>query len=187
MTCPIAPSPQNSPRPSDQSPSQPSQILHSTLSMSKKAVPSTVASTVPFPTENTEERSQLFYEYDHSPLSAASILANPPTPLTDAVKATLTIPDQPLPPPPSKILTDIPGRQTETFRLVRSPSGNVYSNEKIVAGGEQWEVVGAEKKRKGSSSSKEQSPKEPEPRSHERHHKDRDSKDKKEKEHESRD
>ncbi|KAG6867917.1 hypothetical protein C0993_009547 [Termitomyces sp. T159_Od127] len=33
---------------------------------------------------------------------AASILANPPTPLTDATKATLTIPDQLVPPLPSK-------------------------------------------------------------------------------------
>ena len=82
--------------------------------------------------------------YDHSPFSTSSMLANPPTPFA---------PDgpQPLPParpPHEKLGSDEPpsskiSRQTETFRLIRSPSGHVYStNERIVAGGHQWELVG---------------------------------------------
>ena len=34
-------------------------------------------------------------------------------------------------------------RETETFRLVRSPSGTIQQNEVIMGMGEQWEVVGA--------------------------------------------
>ncbi|KNZ74139.1 hypothetical protein J132_07786 [Termitomyces sp. J132] len=173
---PTAPPPQNIPQPVDQPSSQPLQMLRPASSTSKKAESiSVAASTVPFPTGNPGERLHLFYEYDNSLLSAASVLANPPTPHTDADKAILATPNQPPPVLPSK--TDLPTRQTQTFRLVRSPSENVFSNDKIVAAGEQWEVVGTEKKGKGSSSSKEHSAKEPELKSQERHHRDRDAKD----------
>ncbi|KAG6862174.1 hypothetical protein C0995_004256 [Termitomyces sp. Mi166 len=179
---------QNTSQPVDQPPSQPSQTLQPASSTPKNAIPASVASTVPFPTSNPAERLQPFYEFDNSPLSAASVLANPPTPYRDTDKAMLATPNQPPPPLPPKISTELPTRQTETFRLVRSPSANVLSNEKIVAGGEHWQVIGAEKKKKGSSSSKEQIPKEPESRSYERYHRDRDSKDRRDaKEYEFRD
>ncbi|KAF8224241.1 hypothetical protein L208DRAFT_495016 [Tricholoma matsutake] len=104
------------------------------------------------------------YPSDYSPLSAVSMLANPPTPCT----ADMSIPPSPeplpspLPPtvsqdrkrssrepsPPSHMV-----RQTETFKLVRSSSNNVYaSSETIVAGGQQWEVV--ESSSKGRTLSK---------------------------------
>ncbi|OCH94739.1 hypothetical protein OBBRIDRAFT_884524 [Obba rivulosa] len=96
---------------------------------------------------------------DDSPLSRVSILANPPTP--HAIPAVL-IPDISTMP---KIVTkqdrvapsessptkekdgsrrvkNSKGRQTETFMLVRSPSGTVHpQGEVILAMGEQWAVV----------------------------------------------
>jgi len=126
--------------------------------------------SLPFPTTETTDPQFLspdsFASYDYSPLSATSMLANPPTPYT----ADLSMPPspEPLPPPlpptsqdrkrssrePSP--TSHMGRQTETFKLVRSSSGNVYaSSETIVAGGQQWEVVESlENKSKGRVSSK---------------------------------
>ncbi|KAG6911591.1 hypothetical protein DXG01_011894 [Tephrocybe rancida] len=174
------------PQPVDRPPSRHSQTLQPPPTSSHKARVASIASTVPFPAGDAGEKLQSYYEYDHSPLSAASMLANPPTPYTDTDMTMLATPIQPPPPLPLKIATDLPARQTETFKLIRSPSGNIYnSNQTIVAGGQQWELVGSEKtKGKGSSSSKEQTPKEPEPRTREprdRHRdqgiKDRDSKD----------
>ncbi|KAG6866067.1 hypothetical protein C0991_009164 [Blastosporella zonata] len=173
---PPASSARKTPKPVDRPPSQ---TLHPPPPASHKPRVDSIASSVPFPGGDAGDTPQPYYEYDNSPLSAASILANPPTPYTDGNAATLATPDQP-PPLPLKISTDLPARQTETFRLVRSPSGNVYaSNEKILAGGEQWEVIGSEKQKKGSSSSKELTPKESESRPHEskdRRPKDRDTK-----------
>ncbi|KAJ7492384.1 hypothetical protein FB451DRAFT_1502622 [Mycena latifolia] len=91
---------------------------------------------------------------DISPLSASSMLVNPPTPYTvDAL-----MPDEPeVPPPvpskrssrdPSPSQVAVTGRETETFRLIRSSSGTVYaSSETIRAAGEQWEVVESSKSR----------------------------------------
>ncbi|KAF7303287.1 Apolipoprotein n-acyltransferase [Mycena kentingensis (nom. inval.)] len=91
---------------------------------------------------------------DISPLSAASVLVNPPTPYNPDAQ----IPDDTdsIPPPvPSKRNSRDPspssqvavtGRETETFRLVRSSSGTVYaSTETIRAAGEQWEVMESSK------------------------------------------
>ncbi|KAJ7751246.1 hypothetical protein DFH07DRAFT_745568 [Mycena maculata] len=90
---------------------------------------------------------------DISPLSASSILVNPPTPYA---RDTL-MPDEPepMPPPvpskrssrdPSPSQVSVTGRETETFRLIRSASGTVYaSSETIRAGAEQWEVVESSK------------------------------------------
>jgi len=95
--------------------------------------------------------------YDYSPLSASSVLVNPPTPHAPPEGS------QPLPPlRPSheKFYSDEPpsskiSRQTETFKLVRSPSGHVYStNERIVAGGHQWELVGTSERKGRSKTSK---------------------------------
>ncbi|KAF7307135.1 Apolipoprotein n-acyltransferase [Mycena indigotica] len=104
---------------------------------------------------------------DISPLSTSSMLANPPTPYNPDTQ----IPDdtESIPPPvpskhksrdPSPGQVAVTGRETETFRLVRSASGTVYaSTETIRAAGEQWEVIESskskEKRRKGE--------KEPEP------------------------
>jgi hypothetical protein len=123
-----------------------------------KARPPSFALSIPFPTTQPANGHHLsveeHYLYDNSPLSAASMLANPPTPYT-ADMTMPTTPETPPPPLPSKKSQErklssrepspnnnSTGRQTETFRLVRSSSGNVYaSSETIVAGGQQWEVV----------------------------------------------
>ncbi|GLB35958.1 hypothetical protein LshimejAT787_0302460 [Lyophyllum shimeji] len=115
----------------------------------RKARPLSVASSVPFPGGEAGERIQSFAGYENSPLSAASMLANPPTPYSNDIPIPGT-PEYSSPALPPKIRTDTSSvpqvtRQTETFKLVRSPSGHVYaSNETIVAGGQQWEVVGAD-------------------------------------------
>ncbi|KAF7311081.1 Apolipoprotein n-acyltransferase [Mycena chlorophos] len=86
---------------------------------------------------------------DMSPLSAVSVLVNPPTPY-NADLQTLDETESIPPPVPSKRMARDPspsqvavtGRETETFRLVRSASGTVYaSTETIHAAGEQWEVM----------------------------------------------
>ncbi|KAG5647549.1 hypothetical protein DXG03_008902 [Asterophora parasitica] len=130
----------------------------------QKMRPASVASSVPFPAAEAEERVQSWHVYDNSPLSAASMIANPPTPYSNDTPALATPLEQP-PPALSRSATDNVSafqltRQTETFRLVRSPSGSVYaSNETFVAGGQQWEVVEAtdKGKSKASSSSKDRS------------------------------
>ncbi|KAG6821380.1 hypothetical protein H0H93_014177 [Arthromyces matolae] len=138
---------------------QPSSIFQPSSSTVR---PTSVFSSVPFPSGKPGEDSQSLHVTPSTPLSAASILANPPTPYTDADKVMLVTPNNPPPPLPSTHSVEVPARQTETFRLIRSPSGNVYaSNDMIVAGGEHWEVVGSEKmKKKVSPSSKEQASKE---------------------------
>jgi len=109
-------------------------------------------------------------EFEGSPMSTSSMLANPPTPYENRLSIALS--DQSLPPtlPPKSIYevrippnptTTSPSRQTETFKLVRSLSGNVYaSSETITAAGQQWEVVESvetkPRKDKSSSKSKEQ-------------------------------
>ncbi|KAJ7103290.1 hypothetical protein B0H15DRAFT_205554 [Mycena belliarum] len=92
---------------------------------------------------------------DISPLSVSSMLVNPPTPY----KADVLMPDETesIPPPipskrssrdPSPSQVAVTGRETETFRLIRSASGTVYaSSETIRAAGEQWEVVESSKSR----------------------------------------
>ncbi|KAJ7446411.1 hypothetical protein B0H11DRAFT_2084613 [Mycena galericulata] len=100
---------------------------------------------------------------DISPLSASSILVNPPTPYTTDT----LMPDEPepMPPPvpskrssrdPSPSQVAVTGRETETFRLVRSASGTVYaSSETIRAGTEQWEVVESKSRAKNRSQDRE--------------------------------
>ncbi|KAJ7293090.1 hypothetical protein C8J57DRAFT_1161530 [Mycena rebaudengoi] len=100
---------------------------------------------------------------DISPMSASSMLVNPPTPYTSDM---LMPDDEPAPPPvPSKRssrdpspsqVTAVTGRETETFKLIRSSSGNVYaSSETIRAAGEQWEVVESLDKGKNRSQDRE--------------------------------
>ncbi|KAF5385455.1 hypothetical protein D9757_005426 [Collybiopsis confluens] len=95
---------------------------------------------------------------DDSPLSAASMLANPPTPnVAD---------DTPIPAPetrpsvsrePSPGISSVTVRETETFKLIRTKSGNVQrAGETIPAVGEQWEVVEGVSPTKMASKSKEQ-------------------------------
>jgi len=139
---------------------------------------------VPFPTiqqeiPNHQLGSYESYEaYEASPLSASSMLANPPTPYDHRSSLALSSEPPTLPPksiyegktphnvtptdpsrsrqnelPPKSIYegktshnvtpTDPSrSRQTETFKLVRSSSGNVYaSSQTITAAGQQWEVV----------------------------------------------
>jgi hypothetical protein len=108
---------------------------------------------------------------EDSPMSALSVLANPPTPYNEAVLRLVS----PSPSPPEELPLPVPSssrtppeerhtrnpspskagrgdekqhanvtrRETETFRLVRNSSGqNVGQNgHSIVAAGEQWDVV----------------------------------------------
>ncbi|KAJ7897108.1 hypothetical protein B0H14DRAFT_2676923 [Mycena olivaceomarginata] len=95
---------------------------------------------------------------DISPLSVSSVLVNPPTPYS---RDTPMPDDEPAPPPvpskrtsrdPSPSQVSVTGRETETFRLVRSSSGNVYaSSETIRAAGEQWEVMESSQDRESDS------------------------------------
>lgn len=165
----------------------------------EKTRPLSVTHSIPFPATDPGDGIHSPVSYDYSPYSASSMLANPPTPYANDMSMPLT-PEVPLPTLlPTRPNYDKPSsseplpagqtsRQTETFKLVRSASGNVYAtNETIVAGGQQWEVVGAsENKGKGKSLSKSKD-KEPRDReSRDRESRDRESKDR-EKERESKD
>jgi hypothetical protein len=132
------------------------------------------ANQVPFPITQPNDflppnRVQSYIPYNDSPYSASSVLANPPTPYDDRTLISLTPEQRPPALPPKSRQETIPparepspgqtkGRQTETFKLVRSSSGNVYaSTERIVAAGQQWEVVESDGRNKPSSKSKEAS------------------------------
>ena len=102
---------------------------------------------VPFPA-SSDGSGQI---HTDSPLSASSVLANPPTPydhrmsinVSDVSSMPPTVPPKSVrhqSPPPKT--TGTAKRETETFKLVRSSSGNVYaSSQTILAQGQQWEVV----------------------------------------------
>ncbi|KAL4070768.1 hypothetical protein J3A83DRAFT_3268807 [Scleroderma citrinum] len=94
---------------------------------------------------------------DDSPLSKASMLANPPTPCNnDEPHTQLPLPEE----SPRRSVErakaanesvslskspSITSRKTETFRLVRSPSSDKKSvSESIMAEGEQWLLINAE-------------------------------------------
>ena len=91
--------------------------------------------------------------YIDSPMSASSMLANPPTPGdnrrsisgSDLSSVPPTLPPKSVrhqTPPPLPRGTSPTTRQTETFKLVRSSSGDVYaSSQTILVQGQQWEVV----------------------------------------------
>ncbi|KAJ7926023.1 hypothetical protein B0H13DRAFT_1974297, partial [Mycena leptocephala] len=134
--------------------------------------PSPKLPAVPFPTDYGTVLSPPPRDLPHqlpemtadiSPLSASSILVNPPTPYTKD----MLMPDEPEPAPPpvpskrssrdpSPSQVSVTGRETETFRLIRSSSGNVYaSSETIRAAGEQWEVVESSRSR-GKNKSQDQ-------------------------------
>ncbi|KAJ6503290.1 hypothetical protein C8R47DRAFT_1007333 [Mycena vitilis] len=123
---------------------------------------------VPFPSNagrSSGEQSHQPQEMtaDISPLSTSSMLVNPPTPYTKD----MLMPDEPEPAPPpvppkrssrdpSPSQVSVTARETETFKLVRSSSGNVYaSSETIRAAGEQWEVVESTSKGKNRSQDRE--------------------------------
>ncbi|KAI0801026.1 hypothetical protein C8Q74DRAFT_461764 [Fomes fomentarius] len=85
-------------------------------------------------------------------LARASMYANPPTPYT--APGALVIPSEKNMPSSSKRVDRSPTkskdgatrskstRQTETFRLVRSPSGTIKQATEVIMGmGEQWEIV----------------------------------------------
>ncbi|KAK0198946.1 hypothetical protein F5146DRAFT_1131891 [Armillaria mellea] len=153
----------------------------SSRSPEKKPVPPVLSKsvpTVPFPaSDSTHEHAYLSamistypHDFDNSPMSASSILVNPPTPHTNshlhmASPAPSTVAPS-LPPKPSveakhressPSVNSMTSKQTETFKLVRSMSGNVYSSsETIRAAGQQWEVV-EDVKGKGKETSRSKS------------------------------
>ncbi|RDB28938.1 hypothetical protein Hypma_015739 [Hypsizygus marmoreus] len=157
--------------------------------------PASISSSVPFPATESADRGESFPLYDYSPLSASSMMANPPTPYNADTLMPAT-PEVPPPPLPAKRSQDTrhasvgqTSRQTETFRLVRSPSGHVYAtDETIVAGGTQWQVVDtSENKGKLKKSSKSMDrryseDRESKDRETKRDSKDRESKDRKDRE-----
>ncbi|KAJ3853129.1 hypothetical protein EV368DRAFT_39563, partial [Lentinula lateritia] len=100
---------------------------------------------------------------EDSPLSAASMLVNPPTP---QINDELAIPTEPTASSvprrtssrdPSPGISSVTTRETETFKLVRTQSGNVQTACEIIpAAGEQWEVVEEVAHTRRSSKSKDQ-------------------------------
>ncbi|KAJ7070803.1 hypothetical protein C8F01DRAFT_1362634 [Mycena amicta] len=120
----------------------------------------------PPPRPNSMARSQMTAA-DISPLSAVSVLVNPPTPYNPDAQMPDDDSDAGPPPVPSKRASRDPspsqvavtGRETETFRLVRSASGTVYaSTETIRAAGEQWEVMESSKSKGKRRQAKEVEP-----------------------------
>jgi hypothetical protein len=118
---------------------------------------------------------------DDSQMSRLSTTVNPPTP-QQSVESPIP-PPSPAPPalPPKQSSSDghgkqrtpspganpVTARETETFKLVRSPSGNVYTvnGEVLQGGGEQWEVVQATRSRdRSNSKSRESEQQKPEER-----------------------
>ncbi|TFK30840.1 hypothetical protein FA15DRAFT_662902 [Coprinopsis marcescibilis] len=107
------------------------------------------------PEEMTTQDRINSYLYTDSPYSASSVLANPPTPYNPRLSIPLSPEPEPAlpPPPPPKPPKDKHAsgdassptqatRQTETFKLVRSLSGNVYASADTIPGaGQQWELV----------------------------------------------
>ena len=100
-----------------------------------------------------------------SPLSTASLFVNPPTPhVPETPMPTGSSPHVPAPPPRPPIETRRSSqdrqpngvvRQTETFKLVRSSSGNLYpATETIIAAGHQWEVVESDQPRRSKTKEK---------------------------------
>ncbi|KAF9270012.1 hypothetical protein L218DRAFT_1071508 [Marasmius fiardii PR-910] len=160
----------------------------STTTKPKPLPPQQVPSTVPFPASqmssklSSQEYPHAAYlaayisesDFSNSPLSTASMLANPPTPQmhVNVPMAPSSVADSEAPPPPvpskpsSKLneqskrsrepspgISAVASRETETFKLVRSASGNVYaSTQTITAAGEQWEVVEDSRGNVGESS-----------------------------------
>ncbi|KAA1468058.1 hypothetical protein DENSPDRAFT_847963 [Dentipellis sp. KUC8613] len=140
---------------------------------------------------------------DDSPLSKASILANPPTPHVPPVDMRSPAPAVPSPiivtasgatttngtrssressptkkESSSRIITSssVKSRETETFRLVRSPSAGQVptTGQTFVAHGEQWEVVGSPEPAKRSKTLKEEpKPKKLSKRESKRHEKEK--------------
>lgn len=101
-------------------------------------------------------------------LARASMYANPPTPYT--APSALVMPSEETMPSSSKRVDRSPTkskdgatrskstRQTETFRLVRSPSGTIKQATEVIMGmGEQWEIAEtpAESPKKSKSKDKE--------------------------------
>ncbi|KIK30343.1 hypothetical protein PISMIDRAFT_6424 [Pisolithus microcarpus 441] len=137
-----------------------------TLSTSASASASVPGPSKPSPEPTRPLRPHLTLPHvDDSPLSRASVLVNPPTPCNaEESRARLPTPNKqfkgPHPeevssrdPSPTKSAVEAApltksnsttSRQTETFRLVRSPSEKKSLSESIIAEGEQWLLVNAE-------------------------------------------
>ncbi|KAL1697561.1 hypothetical protein GGG16DRAFT_41471 [Schizophyllum commune] len=107
---------------------------------------------------------------DNTPLSTASVIANPPTPqvmpIVPPSPSTVapTLPPKDIPEPefkpsgePSPSLSATYTRHTETFRLVRSESGRVFASADTIqdAMGEQWEVMESHNRSSPKSKGKE--------------------------------
>ncbi|KAL1749008.1 hypothetical protein HDZ31DRAFT_28618 [Schizophyllum fasciatum] len=107
---------------------------------------------------------------DNTPMSNASVIANPPTPQVmpivppspSTIAPTLPPKDMPSPEPkpsgePSPSLSATYTRRTETFRLVRSESGRVFASADTIQGamGEQWEVMESHNRSPSKSKGKE--------------------------------
>lgn len=108
---------------------------------------------------------------DSSSMARVSMIVNPPTPFSSSVTitspaaapATLAVPEDmhrspaqgDLPTKDTKDASRKIRRQTETFKLVRTPSGHVETvGSSFVADGEHWHVVESPKEDKGSRRSR---------------------------------
>lgn len=137
---------------------------------SEKSKTPSISSVVPFPVAEQPRSPALMVPavsfpsvIEDSPYSASSMIVNPPTPHTAEPRSITPPPVVPKlekrrsrDPSPNPQVSTVTSRETETYRLVRSPSGNMHpSTEMIVGAGEQWEVVGTTR----STSSKDKSTK----------------------------
>ncbi|KAJ3985249.1 hypothetical protein F5890DRAFT_1409889 [Lentinula detonsa] len=127
-------------------------------SATTKPIPLPRSNNLPFGPSGPIQEEPLTHRNSHlsinqaiiedSPLSAASMLVNPPTPHTNeelampAEAAASSVPRRSSPRELSPGISSVTAIQTETFKLVRTQSGNVQTvNDIIPAAGEQWEVV----------------------------------------------
>ncbi|KAJ3728134.1 hypothetical protein DFJ43DRAFT_1001228 [Lentinula guzmanii] len=127
-------------------------------SATTKPIPLPRSNNLPFGPSGPIQEEPLTHRNSHlsinqaiiedSPLSAASMLVNPPTPHTNeeltmpAEAAASSVPRRSSPRELSSGISSVTAIQTETFKLVRTQSGNVQTvNDIIPAAGEQWEVV----------------------------------------------
>ncbi|ESK98094.1 hypothetical protein Moror_420 [Moniliophthora roreri MCA 2997] len=126
------------------------------------AAPLTSQQDFPYPAYLAAYMAQS--DVSDSPYSNSSVLANPGTPyMNDGSIAPSSSAGSEAPPPrvpskrvsptkevgkrplrePSPGISSVTGRETETFKLVRSASGHVYASTETIKGtaGEHWEVV----------------------------------------------
>ncbi|KAI0639651.1 hypothetical protein C8Q77DRAFT_1046509 [Trametes polyzona] len=160
------------PSPAENSPA-PSTVVPPSPSPAPAPVPAQTHE--PKPQEVSQPAPQATTKPSVDDLTRASMLVNPPTPYTAPLTIPTTVAEVPEPSPSkrvdrsptksketregkegtvrSKASIGSQSRQTETFKLIRSPSGTIKQAGEVIMGmGEQWELV--ESQEEPSSSAK---------------------------------